>query len=180
MYIRRMRSTPRRPAIRPHTPKPSLSHPANQPFRALSGIVHPLPGWDRYEAASPQERAAIERQWKDNWPSEEAQRLYRRATARRTVEHRAIGKHTADCSAPSPTSGEFTRKLDFKEQTALHAADPAKYGRYLDWLFELNAPATRRWGLREFLHRRDLDRERETACGDDYEVTPEQFGWRSR
>ncbi len=77
-------------------------------------------------------------------------------------------------------AGEFTHKLSFREQTALHAADPAKYGRYLDWLFALNTPATSRWGLREFLHRRDLDREREIARGDDYETTPEQFGWRSR
>jgi hypothetical protein len=79
-----------------------------------------------------------------------------------------------------PEPGEFSRKLSFDEQAALHAADPAKYGRYLDWLFALNAPATKRWGLREFLHRRDLDREREIARRDDYEVTPEQFGWRNR
>lgn len=144
------------------------------------GIVHALPSWERYEAASPQERAAIERQWKGNWRSDEAQRLYRRAAACRGAGNRAAESHRPDCSVPSPTSGEFARKLSFDEQTALHAADPARYGRYLDWLFALNAPTTRRWSLREFLHRRDLDREREISDGDDYEVMPEQFGWRTR
>jgi len=184
-----MTSTPGKPAIEPHTKPPcetsstaapTLSDRDNQPFRALSRIANPPPGWDRYDtAASLQDRVAIERQWKDNWHSDEAQRLYLRAMARRATGNQAENR-TADRSRPQPVLGEFTRKLSFDEQTALHAVDPAKYRRYLDWLFALNAPTTRRWGLREFLHRRDLDREREIACRDDYEVTPEQFGWRSR
>jgi hypothetical protein len=139
-----------------------------------------LPSWDRYDAASPQDRIAIERQWKDNWRSDEAQRLYQRAMACRAAGNQVGENHTAHRLVLQPEPGEFSRKLSFDEQAALHAADPAKYGRYLDWLFALNAPATKRWGLREFLHRRDLDREREIARRDDYEVTPEQFGWRNR
>jgi hypothetical protein len=147
----------------------------------LSRIAHPLPNWDRYSSASPQDRVAIERQWKDNWRSDDAQQLYRRATGSRAAGNPACENHTDDRSTlQQPAPGEFTRKLSFNEQTALHTADPAKYGRYLDWLFALNAPATKRWTLREFLHRCDLDREREIARRDDYEVTPEQFGWRSR
>jgi hypothetical protein len=147
----------------------------------LSRIAYPLPSWDRYNTASPQDRAAIEQQWKDNWRSDEAQQLYQRAMACRTAGHQRGESHSADRSTlQQPALREFCRKLSFEEQTALHAADPDKYGRYLDWLFALNAPATRRWGLREFLHRRDLDHEREIARRDDYEVTPEQFGWRNR
>jgi hypothetical protein len=184
-----MTSAPGKPAIRLHAKPPSgglsitesaLSHPDNQAFRLLSRIVQPLPNWDRYDAASPQDRAAIERQWKDNWHSDEAQRLYQRAMAFRVAPNQVGDNHTADHLTLQPEPGEFSRKLSFDEQTALHAADPAKYNRYLDWLFALNAPTTKRWGLREFLHRHDLDREREIALRDDYEVTPEQFGWRNR
>jgi hypothetical protein len=178
------------PAATPST-SPSLALPANQLFRAVNRIAYPLPGWDRYEAASEQGRATIERQWKNNWRSDEAQRLYRRTVAwRRTNDSRTAETSRAANPAdnnpanpqPSPpsTPAEFTRKLTFDEQNALHAADPDKFWRYVDWLFALNAPVTKRWGLREFLHRRDLDREREISAGDDYEVTPEQFGWSSR
>ena len=44
---------------------------------------------------------------------------------------------------------EFTRKLSFDEQNALHAADPEKYWRYTDWLFAQSLPAARRWAKRE-------------------------------
>ena len=175
----------------PPSTSPSLALPANQLFYAVSRIAYPLPGWDRYEAASEQGRATIERQWKNNWRSDEAQRLYRRARARRraddsrAAEPPASDNHATGPSAnprPAPPSKtiEFTRKLTFDAQNALHADDPDKYWRYIDWLFALNAPVTKRWGLREFLHRRDLDREREIADGDDYEATPEQFGGSSR
>lgn len=187
MYMTCMTSTTQRPTAGPHTEPvlevsstAELSHPANQPFRALAGIVHALPSWERYEAASPQQRAAIERQWKDNWRSDEAQRLFQRAAARRSAGNRTTENPSADCATSSLISSEFIRKLSFKEQMALHAADRAQYQRYLDWLFALNAPATKHWGLREFLHRRDLDHEREITHGDDYQVTPEQFGWRTR
>lgn len=184
-----MTSTLGRPAIGPHTKPsldppsaaaPDLSHPDNQTFKTLSRIAQPLPSWNRYNAASPQDRAAIERQWKENWRSDEAQRLYQRATARPAAGSQADENRTAGHPTPRRELDEFTCKLSFDEQTALHAADPIKYGRYLDWLFALNASTTKRWGLREFLHRRDLDREREIARHDDYEVTPEQFGWRNR
>ena len=177
------------PAATPST-SPSFALPANQLFRAVSRIAYPLPGWGRYEAASEQDRATIERQWKSNWRSDEAQRLYRRAVARRRADDsRAAETPASDNSPTGPSANpqptpskptEFARKLSFDEQNALHAADPDKYWRYVDWLFALNAPATKRWGLREFLHRRDLDREREIAGGDDYGVTPEQFGWSNR
>jgi hypothetical protein len=180
------------PAATPSA-SPSFVLPANQLFRAVSRIAYPLPGWDRYEAASEQGRTAIERQWKNNWRSDEAQRLYRRAVARRRVDDgRAAETPASDNSPISPSANpkpaptrpskptEFARKLSFDEQNALHAVDPDKYWRYVDWLFAFNAPATKHWGLREFLHRRDLDREREIASGDDYEVTPEQFGWSNR
>lgn len=198
MYITRMAQATARPATEPFpgpaaapSTSPSLALPANQLFRAVSRIAYPLPGWERYEAASEQDRATIERQWKNNWRIDEAQRLYRRAVARRrSDDSRAAGtlvsdNPTTDPSAdPQPAStstpAEFTRKLTFDEQNALHTADPDKYGRYVDWLFARNAPMTKRWGLREFLHRRELDREREIAGGDHYEVTPEQFGWSSR
>jgi hypothetical protein len=181
---------PTAPAAAPST-SPSLALPSNQLFRAVSRIAYPLPGWDRYEAASEQDRAVIERQWKNNWRSDEAQRLYRRAVAsRRTDDRRAAGPLVSDNPAsgasenshpaPKSTPAEFTRKLTFDEQNALHTADPDKYWRYIDWLFAQTARVTTRWGLREFLHRRELDREREIAAGDDYEVTPEQFGWSSR
>lgn len=170
-----------KPAIEPSNAEPGLSHPDNQTFKALSRLVHPLSSWDRYSGASPQDRVTIERQWKDNWRSDDAQRLYQRAMACRAVGNPACEDHTDDHSTlQQPAPGEFARKLSFDEQIALHAADPAKYGRYLDWLFALNAPATKRWALRELLHRRDLDREREIARRDDYEVAPEQFGWRNR
>jgi hypothetical protein len=184
-----MTSAPVKPAIGPHTEpslgsrstaEPALSRSENQPFRALIRVAHPLPSWDQYDAASPQDRAAIERQWKDNWRSHEAQQLYQHAIACRAAESQVGENYAADHSARQPARGEFTRKLSFDEQTALHATDPAQYRRYLDWLFALNAPATKRWGLREFLHPRDLDREREITRGDDYEMTPEQFGWRNR
>jgi len=163
------------------TAESGLSHPDNQTFRALSRLAHPLPSWDRYSNASPRDRAAIERQWKDNWRSDDAQRLCQRAMACRAAENLACENHADDHSTLQQSApGEFTRKLSFDEQTALHTADPVRYGRYLDWLFALNAAATKRWALREFLHRRDLDREREIARGDDYEVTPEQFGWHNR
>lgn len=182
-----------KPAVEPlSTPaappsiSPSLTLPANQLFRAMSRIAYPLPGWDHYEATSEQGRATIERQWKNNWRSDEAQRLYRRAVARRRADDSRAAEAPATGSLANPqptppsTPTEFTRKLTFDEQNALHAADPNKYWRYVDWLFALGAPVTKRWGLREFLHRRDLDREREMAGGDDYEVAPEQFGWSSR
>jgi hypothetical protein len=184
-----MTSAPVKPAIGPHTEpslgsrstaEPALSRSENQPFRALIRVAHPLPSWDQYDAASPQDRAAIERQWKDNWRSDEAQQLYQHAIACRAAESQVGENYAADHSARQPARGEFTRKLSFDEQIALHATDPAQYRRYLDWLFALNAPATKRWGLREFLHPRDLDREREITRGDDYEMTPEQFGWRNR
>jgi hypothetical protein len=179
------------PAATPST-SPSLALPANQLFRAVSRIAYPPAGWDRYEAASEQGRATIERQWKNNWRSDEAQRLYRRAVARRraadgrAAEPPATDNHAADKTsansqpAPASTPADFTRKLTFDEQNALHAIDPGKYWRYVDWLFVFHAPVTKRWDLREFLHRRDLDHEREIEGGDDYEVTPEQFGWSSR
>lgn len=59
------------------------------------------------------------------------------------------------------TGLEFDRKLTYVEQIALHAADPEKYGRYLDWLFDHHMPGARRWALREFAGGRDLDAERE-------------------
>jgi hypothetical protein len=162
--------TPRAPDATPSA-SPSLALPANQLFRAVNRIAYPLPRWDRYKAASGQGRATIERQWKNNWRSDEAQRLYRRAVA----WHRAANPPASQCPAPPSKPAEFTHKLTADEQNALHAADPDKYWRYVDWLFALNAPVTKRWGLREFLYRRDLDREREIANGDDLEVTPEQF-----
>ena len=195
MYMAQATSNPASepPAATASTPStsPSLALPSNQLFRAVSRIAYTLPGWDRYEAASEQGRAAIERQWKNNWCSDEAQRLYRRAAAwRRLDARRAAGTLVSDnpTSAPSANShpspestpAEFTRKLTFDEQNALHTSDPDQYWRYADWLFAQTAPMTTRWGLREFLHRREFDHEREIATGDDYEVTPEQFGWSSR
>lgn len=56
---------------------------------------------------------------------------------------------------------EFDRKLSYVEQIALHAEDPAKYGRYLDWLFGHNGPLTRQWAIREYASERHLDAERE-------------------
>src|SRR3954471_106867 len=139
-----MISAPGKSTIRPHTAPslgscstadPALSRSENQPFRALIRVAHPLPSWDQYDAASPQDRAAIERQWKDNWRSDEAQRLYQRAMAFRVAPNQVGDNHTADHLTLQPEPGEFSRKLSFDEQTALHAADPAKYNRYLDWLF---------------------------------------------
>ena len=168
------------PAATPST-SPSLALPANQLFRAVSRIAYPLPGWDRYEAASEQDRATMEQQWKNNWRSEEAQRLYRRAVAwRRAADIPAADSPASQRPALPSKPAEFTHRLTFDEQNELHAADPDKYWRYVDWLFALNAPVTKRWGLREFLHRRDLDREREIATGNDLEVTPGQFGWSNR
>jgi len=59
------------------------------------------------------------------------------------------------------TGPEFDRKLSYVEQIELHAADPAKYDRYLDWLFSANGPLTRQWAIREYARERDLDAERE-------------------
>ena len=175
-----MTRAPPKPASESST-SPSLALPANQLFRAVSRIAYPMPSWDRYEAASEQVRATMEQQWKNNWRSEEAQRLYRRAVAwRRAAGNPAADPPASQCAAPSSTPAEFTHKLTFDEQNALHAADPDKYWRYVDWLFALNAPVTKRWSLREFLRARDFDREREIANGEDLEVTPEQFGWSSR
>src|SRR5882757_5054888 len=112
-----------KPAAEPSS-SPALALPANQLFRAMSRIAYPLPGWKRYEAASEQDRSTIERQWKNNWRSDEAQRLYRRAVAwrrsndSRTVEtlasdNPAAGPSAIPPPAPVSTPAEFTRRLTF-------------------------------------------------------------------
>ena len=59
---------------------------------------------------------------------------------------------------PAP---EFTRKLSYEEQNEMHAADPAKYLRYIDWMFAFNAPTAARRVMREMLGSRDHDAEYE-------------------
>ena len=56
---------------------------------------------------------------------------------------------------------EFTSKLSFDEQNAMAAADPAKYGRYVDWLFGVNEPLVRRRVFQERTAQRDHDAEYE-------------------
>lgn len=46
----------------------------------------------------------------------------------------------------SATEPEFTRKLTWNEQRKL---SDAAFNRYIDWLFALNSPATKRWERRE-------------------------------
>lgn len=56
---------------------------------------------------------------------------------------------------------EFTAKLSFAEQDALHAADPDKYWRYVDWLFGVNETVVRRRVRQEATAHRDTDAEYE-------------------
>lgn len=73
---------------------------------------------------------------------------------------------------------EFTAKLTYAEQNAMHAADPQKYWRYTDWLFGLNAGMSNRWARRERQETTnlDIDRTHDQMAGgyDDYTSNPKQ------
>jgi hypothetical protein len=119
----------------------------NRLFRLVSRIAAPLKTWAAYEAASPDQKTEIRRQWK-NANTDESVRLCIRA-----------GRVEQAPEVVRPTA-EFETRLTYAEQDALYRADPAKYWRYVDWLFALHEPATQRWARKE-QHWRDFDVEYE-------------------
>jgi hypothetical protein len=119
----------------------------NSIFRLASRIAAPLKTWAEYEAASPDQKTEIRRQWKNANTDESARLCIRAGRVEQPLE---VVRSVA----------EFTDKLTFDGQNALYASDPAKYWRYVDWLFALYQPATQRWARKE-QHWRDFDVEYE-------------------
>lgn len=74
-----------------------MNRPENQFFRTLNRIVQSIPSWAMYETADSEQRAVIERAWKNNFASDEASAFSIRAGQLKSAEAQAA--YVADVNA---------------------------------------------------------------------------------
>jgi len=121
------------------------ARPENQFFRTLNRIVQSIPTWADYEAADSEQRAKIERAWKNNFTSDEAAALSIRAGQLKTAAAQA--EHNATINAWA-------------------AERQAWISKHAPWLNNMPAGGYRKRDD----DMRDYDKARDIATGENYET----------